>query len=102
MTCEIEKKLPSSDQRRHRGRVANIRKIDSHAVADVVNIEKMTAVFRDEAVDQRHFGAEIDQAAGEGGSDEAQAAGNQNVRPDENVWIPSHQGIVGRMQKDFL
>src|SRR5437879_3611418 len=102
LTSEIEKKPPFSDERGHCGRIANIGKIDSYAVANVMNIKGVAAVFWNEAVDQRHLRTEIDQAAGEGRPDEAQAAGNQNVRSDENVWIPSHQGIVGRRRKDFL
>src|SRR5438132_3448611 len=93
---EIEKKLPFSDERGHRGRIANIGKIDSYAVANVMNIEGIAAVFRNEAVDQRHFRAELDQAARQGRADKAEAARNQNVRAGENVWIPSHQGIVSR------
>src|SRR6266550_632417 len=87
---EIKKKLALLDQGRHRGGVANVSKIDSHSIADVVNIEKIAAVFRDQAVHQRHLCAELDQVPGEGGTDETKASGNENVGTGKNVRIPGH------------
>ena len=48
MAClagEIKEKLAFLDQRRHCGSIANIGQIDTHSIADVVNIKKVAAVF---------------------------------------------------------
>ena len=58
---EIEKKLAFFDKRRHCSGITNIGKIDSHAVADVVNVKKVPAIFRDQTVHQGNLCAEPDQ-----------------------------------------
>src|SRR5438477_593245 len=105
MTClagEIKKKLAFLDQRRHRGGVAHIGKIDSHSIADVVNIKQVAAVFWNQAVDQGHFCPELNQASGEGGTDKTEPSRDQDVGAGKNVRIPGHRRIVGRGAKDFL
>ena len=59
MAREVKKKLAPFDKRRHRSGVANVGKIDSHAIADVVDIKKVPPVFRNQAVDQGHLCTEI-------------------------------------------
>ena len=99
---QVKKKLAFLDQRRHCGSVANIGQINSHAIADVVNIKKVAAVFWNQAVDQGHLCAELDQAPGEGGTDKTEPAGDQDVGAGKNVRIPGHGRIVGCGRKDFL
>ncbi len=42
-----------------------------------IQIEKIAAILRDQAVDNRHLGADLAQADRQGGADEAKAAGDQ-------------------------
>ena len=62
---EIEKKIASADERIHGVLIAHIRDVDGHAIADVVNVERVSAVFGDQTVDQRDFCAKIDKTASE-------------------------------------
>ena len=99
---EIEKKLAFFDKRRHCSGITNIGKIDSHAVADVVNVKKVPAIFRDQTVHQGNLCAELDQTPGQSGADETEPTGDENVGAGKNVRIPRHGRIVGRRPKDFL
>ena len=99
---EVKKKLTPLDKRRHRGGVADIGKIDSHPIANVVDIKKVPAVFRDQTVYQGHLRADLDQAPSQGRADETQPSGDENVGGGKNVRIPRHGRIVGRGTKDFL
>src|SRR5690348_5974975 len=98
MTClagEIKKKVPVLDQSRHRCSIAHIGKIDSHAVADVMDIEKVTSVFGDEAVDERYLRSETDKPTSQRRPYESETTGNQNVGSGQNVITRRHGGIVG-------
>ena len=52
--------------------------LTDHLVADVVDIEQVAAVLRDQAVDQSDRGPLGNKSASQVGADEAKAAGNQN------------------------
>ena len=99
---EIKKEPAALDQRGHRSGIANIGQIDNHAVADVVNVKRVAAVFRNQTVHQGDLCFEVDKASGEGRADETEASGNKDVRAGENLMIPGHRRIVGRLLKDFL
>src|SRR6266446_10411659 len=98
---EVKKKLAFLDKRRHSSGIANVGKIDSHAIADVVNVKKIAAVFGNQAVHQGHSCVETDQTPGEGGADKAESARNEHVGTGKNLKIHGHERIVGRGQKDF-
>src|SRR5229473_7987202 len=93
---EVKKKLAFLDKRRHCSGVANIGKIDSHPIANVVDIKKVPAVFRDQTVYEGHLRADLDQAPSQGRADETQPSGDENIRTGKDVRIPSHGEIVGR------
>src|SRR6266404_2142003 len=92
---EIEEKFALFNERGHHARVTNVRKIDSHLVANVVNVEKISTVFRNQTVDQGDLGAELDQTPGQGGTDKTDPTGDQDVGAGKNVKIPGHGRIVG-------
>src|SRR6266404_1540319 len=93
---EIEQELAVLDQLRHCSRVAHVRQIDSHAVANVVDVEKIAAIFGNQTINECDLRLETDEASGEGRSDESEPTGDQYVRSSESVGIPRHGGIVGR------
>jgi len=53
---EIEKEVAILNQRSHGRRVTHVGKLDRHLVADVMNIEEVAAVFRNQTVDQCYLG----------------------------------------------
>ena len=99
---EIEEKFPVLDQPGHRFRIADICKVDRNAIANVLDVERVSPVFRNQAVDQRDFGPKANQAARQGGPDKAETAGDQDVGVGEDGLVERHLLIVGREQKDFL
>ena len=76
---EIEQKVPAFNQRGHGGRVPDIRQFNRNAVADIIDIEKIAAVFGDETVHQGNFGVAREEAPGEGGTDKAETAGHEDI-----------------------
>ena len=102
LTREIEKKLAMFDQVCHRIRVANVGQLDLNSVANVDYVEKVAAVFRNQAVYQRHFRAQTHQAPRQMGTDKPDSPCYENVGSGEAVVIRRHRRIVGCDQKDFL
>ena len=90
---EIEKKVASFNQGRHGWRVAHIRKIDSHAIANVMNVKDITAVFGNHAVHQRDFGVKTNETPRKGRANEAEPAGDEHVRSGELFAIKRHGGL---------
>ena len=76
---EIEQKVPAFNQRSHGGGIPDIRQFNRRAIADVIDIEKIAAVFGNEAVHQGNFGIAREEAAGEGGTDKAETAGHEDI-----------------------
>src|SRR5207249_10503471 len=93
---QVKKKLAFLDKRRHRRGVAEIGKIDRHPIANVVDIKKVPAVFRDQTVYEGHLRADLDQAPSEGRTNKAESSGDEDVGTGKNVRIPRHGRIVGR------
>ncbi len=53
--------------------IAHVGVVDRHLVGDLAHVERVAAVIRDQGVDDRHLGAELDQACRQVGADEARA-----------------------------
>ena len=102
LTSEIEKKLSFLDERGHGCGVTNIGPIDSHAVANTVNIKEIAAVLRNQAVDQDDPGAQLDQSPRQGRANKAKTPGDKDIGASKNLVGQRHGRIVGRRQKDFL
>src|SRR5256885_4870995 len=92
---EIEEKLPVFDKRRHRSRIAYIGKIDSHSVPDVMNIEKITAIFGNQAVHQSDLGPRLHEFACECGTDKSEPPCHEDIGATKNLTV-RHARIVGR------
>src|SRR5262249_39152503 len=90
---EIEKKLAFPNERRDRGRITNIGKIDNHPVADVVDVEKVAAIFRDQAIHESDSCAELDQAPGQGRADESQPSSDKDIGSCKNIEPGGHDEL---------
>src|SRR2546423_9579254 len=101
LSGEIEEKLPIFDKGCHRSRIAHIGKINSDTVSDVMNVEKIAAVFGNKAVDQSDLGPRLHEFACERGTDKSKAPSHEDIGATENLTI-RHARIVGRGSKDFL
>lgn len=76
---QIEQDILSLDQMLEAVFVAHIGDVDAHAVGNGGDIEEVATVFRDEAVDEGHLCAQLDQTVGEVGADEAQPASDEDT-----------------------
>jgi hypothetical protein len=76
--------------------------IDSHALADVVDIERIPAVFRNQTIDQGDLSSDLNEAPSQCRANKAKAAGDKDIGSSKNRVILRHSRIVGRGQKDFL
>ncbi len=78
LSCEIKKKLLTLNQIADAVFIANVRNIYAQLVLDAFNIEQVASIFRNEAVYERYFGAEVHQPSCQVGTDESKSSGNQN------------------------
>jgi hypothetical protein len=98
---EIEKEIPPLHQPRHRVRVANVGDIDRDLVPDIVNVEGVASIFRDQAVDERHPGAQPYEAPRQGGADKPESTRNQDVAAGKDFDTGGHIGVY-RQYREFL
>src|ERR1051325_9807635 len=56
-----------------------------------MNIEKIAAVFGNQAVHQGHPGTQADQTTGKRGSDKAESPSNENLGIEEDLLIERHE-----------
>src|SRR6185503_5693722 len=79
LSGEIEQEVLTLDQVPHAVVIADVGDVNAQAVFQVRQVEPITAVLRDEAVEDGDLGAEFHQAACQVGADEAQAAGDKDA-----------------------
>src|ERR1700719_2762177 len=80
LSREVEKIIFSLHEVAQAVGIANIRDIDLHPVLQSIEVVKISAVIRNEAVHDRDHSAQANEPAGEIRTDKAQAAGDQHLR----------------------
>ena len=70
--------------------VAHVGDVHAHAAGEAVDVEKIAAVFRDEAVHEQHVGAEVHELPREIRADEAEAAGDEDAFAAEVLSVGRH------------
>ena len=90
---EVEEKVVSLDQGGHGVLVAHIRNVQFDAIPDVMDIEKVAAIFRNQAVNQHDFCAQADETPGQRRTDESETAGDEDIRPGENAGVEGHSKL---------
>ena len=79
LTRQVEQVVLALQQVGHGERVTHIRDIHRHFVANIFNIERITTVLRDQAIDQGDASALGHQRTGQIRADKAQAAGDEDL-----------------------
>src|SRR5437016_3358499 len=74
LTGKIKKEVTLFDQCRHGLRIADVSKLNAHLVADIMDVEEVAAVFRDQTINQRYLGPQGDKLPGERRADEPETA----------------------------
>jgi hypothetical protein len=87
---QVKEEAASFDQGGHGMHVPNICKINSNPVADVVNIEEIAAILRDQAINECYFCPKGHQSASQRRADEAEPACYENVRTGKSFVIERH------------
>src|SRR6185503_2814172 len=64
-------------------RIAYVGDIDADPIPDVVDVKKISSILRNQAVNDRHVGAHVQQPTGEVGPDETQPSCNKRAYPAE-------------------
>ncbi len=90
---EVEEKVASLDQGGHGVWVAYIRRVQFDAIPDVVDIEEVAPIFRNQAVNQHDLCAQVDETPGQRGTDESQTACDEDIRPGENTGVEGHSKL---------
>src|SRR5229473_3585076 len=85
---EIEQEILAGKQVAQRGRIADIADIDPHPLAYVGDVGEIGAGLGDHAVDEQHLGAESHQTPRQRRPYEADAAGDDHMRPAEGGKTP--------------
>lgn len=90
---EVEEKVAPLDQRGHGILVAHIRRVQFDAIPDVVDIEQVAAILRNQAVNQHDLCAQVDETPGQRGTDESQTACDEDIRLGENAGVEVHSKL---------
>lgn len=87
---KIEEIILVLDQIGHGVGITDVGNVDLHLATKVLDIGEVAAILRDEAVDQRHLGAESDELARKARADESEASS------DQCRFVLEHQGhLIG-------
>lgn len=78
MAGEIEEELFAENEVTKAMSVAHVGNVHLHAIANAFDVVKITAVVRDQALDDGYLGTELDKAARQIQSNEAETPGNKN------------------------
>ena len=78
LASEVEEIILSLHQIAHAVGIAHVRDVDLQAVAEWLDVKKIPAIIRDEAVEHRDLRAEMEQLLREIRSDKSKPAGDQN------------------------
>ena len=63
MASEVEKKIVTLDEIAHAVRASCIENVDFDSFRDSRDVERVAPIFRNEAIDQRYFGVELNQTS---------------------------------------
>ena len=88
------------DQMRHAVHVADIRDVHLHLILETLDVEQISAVLRDEAIQQGDLSPQAEQSASKVRPDEPQAPGDQYATAFKSVGL--HVCFRARLEPDFL
>ena len=74
LTGKIKKEVALFDQRGHSLCIADVSKLNAHPVAEIMDVEKVATVFRNQTINQRYLCPEGDKLPGQRRANEPKTA----------------------------
>ena len=91
LSGEVEQEILALDQVLHAVGIPHVGDVDADAVADLRDVEKVAAIFRDQRIHQQHVGAQLHQPVRQMAADEPQSTGDQDPLAGEGAFeISAH------------
>src|SRR6266404_1687877 len=94
---KVEKIIVIPNQIGHAVRIADIGDVHLQTIFKAVDIEKIAAVFFDQAVNNGYLCVELNQLAGQIRADESEASSNEDLLPPElirHVYLFRHKNVA--------
>jgi hypothetical protein len=100
LPCEVEQEILLLYQILHPIGVANVGDVDAELGLQAVDVEEIAPVIGNQGIDQKHFGAEVDEAMSEVASNEAETPGDECLLALEvlSVSLSYHPTASPRMR----